>query len=178
MSESSSFGVLAEFDTTSSLYHACEAIRDRGFKRWDAYTPFAVHGLDGAMGLRRSRLPFIVLAMGLIGTIGGFMMQVWVSVEASPIIVSGKPLLAWQAFVPVTFECGVLLASFGAVFGMFALNELPTFYHPCFNSERFSAVTDDKFFIAVEAADPQYDEETLTALFGELGASHVETLES
>jgi hypothetical protein len=178
MSESSPFGVLAEFDTTSGLYHACEAIRDRGFKRWDAYTPFPVHGLDGAMGMRRSRLPFIVLVMGLIGAVAGFAMQVWISVEAAPIIVSGKPLFAWQAFVPVTFECGVLFASFGAVFGMFGLNELPTFYHPCFNSERFAAVTDDKFFIAVEAADPQYDEETLTALLGELGASHVETVEN
>ena len=178
MSDSKPFGVLAEFDTTAGLYDACEAIRDRGFQRWDSYTPFPVHGLDGAMGLKRSKLPFIVLVMGLFGAFAGFAMQVWISVEAYPIVFSGKPLFAWQAFVPVTFECGVLFASLGAVFGMFGLNQLPTFYHPCFNSERFLAVTDDKFFIAVEAADPQYDEGTLKALFNELGASSVETLEA
>ena len=178
MADSKPFGVLAEFDTTSGLFHACEAIRDRGYKKWDAYTPFPVHGLDGAMGMSRSKLPFLVLAMGLFGAFCGFAMQAWISVEASPLVYSGKPLFAWQAFVPVTFECGVLFASFGAVFGMFGINQLPTFYHPCFNSDRFAAVTDDKFFIAVESADPQYDEEALTALLGDLGATHVETLEA
>ena len=172
------FGLLAEYNTPGELYHACEQVRDEGFSKWDAHSPFPVHGLDGAMGLKPSIMPWICLVGGLTGAIGGFLMQTWISVDAYAIIYSGKPFWSWQAFIPVTFECGVLLASFGAVFGMFHVNRLPTFYHPVFHSERFKAVTDDKFFISVEAADPQYNEESTRALLESTGASHVEVLEA
>ena len=178
MGDSNTFGLLAEFDTPRDLYHACEKVRDEGFSRWDAHTPFAVHGLDTAMGLKSSIMPWIVLVCGLTGTIGGFLMQTWVHIEAYPLIISAKPLWAWQAYIPVTFECGVLFASFGAVFGMFHVNRLPTFYHPVFNSDRFAAVTDDKFFISIEAADPQYDEARTRSLLEEAGAKHIEVLEN
>lgn len=174
MSKAQAFGLLAEFETTQELYHACETVRDEGFSRWDAYTPFPVHGLDKAMGLGRSHLPWIVLVCGLSGAALGFLLQAWVSVDAYAVIVSGKPLLSWQAFIPVTFECGVLLGSFGAVFGMFGLNRLPRWHHPLFDSERFTAVTDDRFFIAIEAADPRYDKMKTKKLLKSLGASHVE----
>ena len=177
MADNTTFGVLAEFDTPRDLYHACEKVRDEGFSKWDAHTPFPVHGLDKAMGLKPSIMPWIVLVGGLCGTVGGFLMQTWVSVEAYPLIYSAKPYWAWQAFIPVTFECGVLLASFGAVFGMFHVNRLPTFYHPVFNSERFLAVTDDKFFISIEAEDPQYDESRTRSMLEEAGAKHIEVLE-
>ena len=172
------YGLLAEYDTPAELYHACEKVRDEGFTKWDAHSPFPVHGLDQAMGLKPSIMPWIVLVGGLMGATGGFLMQTWVSVEAYEIIYSGKPYWSWQAFIPVTFECGVLLASFGAVFGMFHVNRLPTFYHPVFNSDRFKAVTDDKFFISVEAADPQYDGDRTRALLEGSGASNVEVLEA
>ena len=178
MSESKTYGLLAEFDSTHALFSACERVRDEGYAKWDAYTPFPVHGLDGAMGLRRSRLPWIVLVCGLTGAGLGFLLQAWVSVEAYPLVISGKALLSWQAFIPVTFECGVLLASFGAVFGMFGLNQLPTYYHPVFHSDRFAAVTDDKFFIAIEASDPLYDGDRTRSLLEEAGATHVEALEA
>lgn len=178
MGDSNTFGLLAEFDTPRDLYHACEKVRDEGFSRWDAHTPFPVHGLDGAMGLKSSIMPWIVLVCGLAGATGGFLMQTWVHNEAYPLIISAKPLWAWQAYIPVTFECGVLLASFGAVFGMFHVNRLPTFYHPLFNSDRFAAVTDDKFFISIEAADPQYDEARTRSLLEEAGAKHIEVLEN
>ena len=171
------FGLLAEFDTPAQLYKACEAVRDKGFSKWDAHTPFPVHGLDGAMGLSRSPLPFIVLVMGLIGACGGFALQTWIHTEAYPIIFSGKPYWSWPAFIPVTFECGILFASFGAVFGMFVLNGLPETYHPVFNSERFERVTDDKFFISIEAVDPNYNEEETRLMLQKLGAAHVEVLE-
>ncbi len=171
------FGLMAEFDTAQAVYHACEKVRDEGFTRWDSYTPFPVHGLDKAMGLPRSRLPWIVLVMGLSGAGLGMLLQWWVSAVAQPLIISGKPLFSWQAFVPVTFELGVLFGAFGAVFGMFGLNRLPQYYHSVFNSERFSRVTDDKFFIAIEASDPKYDEKKLKKLFKGLGATHIEVVE-
>jgi hypothetical protein len=178
MPEKSNYGLLAEFDTAAALYHACEAVRDEGFTKWDVYSPFLVHGLENAMGVGRSFLPWIVLVMGITGAFSGFMLQTWVHTEAYELVISGKPYFAWQAFMPVTFECGILFASFGAVFGMFIINGLPTLYHPVFGSERFLRVTDDKFFISIEAADPRFDTEGTTQLLENAGATHVESLEA
>src|SRR5205814_7118573 len=123
------YGILAHFATPADLYHACERVRDAGFTRWDAHTPFPVHGLEGAMGLRRSPLPWIVLVTGLAGAIGGFGLQWWVHASAYPLVISGKPYFSWPAFIPITFELGVLFAAFGAVIGMLALNRLPMHNH-------------------------------------------------
>lgn len=172
------YGVLAQFETPRDIFHACENVRDAGFKKWDAHTPFPVHGLDGAMGLRRSKLPFIVLVMALTGAALAFGLQVWVSVEAQPIVIAGKPLFSWPAFVPVTFELAVLFGALGALFGMLGLNKLPQHYHSLFRSERFERVTDDKFFISIEAADPKFDVDGTTRLLESLGATHVEVVES
>lgn len=171
------FGVLAEFDTAMGIFEACEACRDKGYTNWDSYTPYPVHNLDKAMGLKDSRLPWIVLVMGLLGATSGMLLQWWVATDAYPLIIAGKPYFSWQAFIPVTFEFGILLGSFGAVFGMFGLNKLPQLYHPCFNSERFTAVTDDKFFIAIEATDPLYDEAGTASFLKSLGATHTELVE-
>jgi len=178
MPDNSTYGLLAEFETPATLYHACEAVRDEGYTKWDAHTPFPVHGLERAMGVGRSWLPWIVLVMGVTGATAGFMLQTWVHTEAYELVISGKPYWAWQAFMPVTFECGVLFASFGAVFGMFILNGLPTLYHPVFGSERFAKVTDDKFFISIESADPRFDAEGTKQLLEQAGATHVESLEA
>ncbi|MCB9728662.1 MAG: DUF3341 domain-containing protein [Deltaproteobacteria bacterium] len=177
MREAKPWGMLAEFENTQTFYKGCEKIRDAGFSRWDAYSPFPVHGLDKAMGLKRSNLPWIVLICGLIGASVGFAMQTWVATTAYPVIISGKPFFSWQAFVPITFELGVLFGAFGAVFGMFGINKLPTYYHPVFTSDRFARVTDDRFFIAVEAQDPSYDERKTKKLLESAGATHIEQLE-
>ena len=171
------FGVLAEFDSAKDIFHACEKVRDQGFQKWDAHTPFPVHGLDKAMGLGPSRLPWIVLAMALIGGSGGFALQAWINVEAYPMVISGKPFLSWQAFVPVTFELTVLLGAFGAIFGMWFLNRLPQWYHSTFKSARFLKFSDDKFFITIESIDPQFDPSKTQSFLKELGAKHVELLE-
>jgi hypothetical protein len=114
---------------------------------------------------------------GITGAITGFSLQSWVSVIAQPSIVSAKPMLSWQAFIPVTFELGILFGSLGAVIGMLALNKLPQLYHSLFNSKRFESFSDDRFFISIEAKDPQFDAtETVTFLEG-LGSSHVELVE-
>lgn len=177
MPDSKSFGLLAEFDSPQTLYVACESVRDEGFLFWDAYTPFPVHGLDVAMGMARSRLPWIVLGMGLLGLCFGLGLQTWIHTEAYPLVISGKPYFAWQAYIPITFETSILLASFGAVFGMLFLNGLPRLNHPLFNSERFAGVTDDAFFICIEARDPQFDERKTKKLLKKLGATHIEMVE-
>jgi hypothetical protein len=172
------YGLLAQFATVGDLYHACERVRDEGFTRWDAHTPFPVHGLDKAMGLRRSPLPWIVLAMGLTGLAAGFGLQVWVHSVAYPLVISGKPFFAWPAFVPVAFEVGVLFAALGAVFGMLGLNRLPMHHHPLFQSKVFERVTDDTFFISIESWDPRFDASATPKLLESLGARSVELLES
>ncbi len=174
--EGENFGVLAEFESPRDLMQACEKVRDAGFTRWDAHSPFAIHGLPRAMGLRPSRLPWLVLVMGLGGAIGAMGLQWWTSAVSYPLVISGKPLFSWQAFVPITFELGVLGGAFGAVFGMFALNQLPTLFHPLFGSKRFERVTDDGFFISIEAWDPKFDVKSTREFLTGLGATHVELI--
>jgi hypothetical protein len=166
--------VLAEFDSAASLYHACEKVRDAGYTKWDSHSPFPVHGIDKAMGLKPSKLPWIVAVMGLVGGVGGFGLQAWVNVEAYPMVISAKPYLSWPAFIPVTFETTVLLAAFGAVFGMLGLNKLPQLYHELFRSQRFAAATDDKFYISIESADPKFSVSATQSLLQKAGAVHVE----
>lgn len=171
------YGLLAEYETPRTLYHACEKVRDAGYVRWDAHTPFPVHGLDKAMGLRQSPLPWIVFFCGMTGAAAGFTLQWWVSTIAYPIIAQGKPYFAMQAFVPVTFEVGILFSAFGAVLGMLGLNKLPQWYHSLFNSEKFKRVTDDRFFISIETSDPKYDRQRTKDLLEGSGALSVEEVE-
>jgi hypothetical protein len=171
------YGLLAEYETASALYAACERVRDAGYGVWDAYSPFPVHGLERAMGLRASIVPWIVCVMGFSGAGLGFLMQWWMSAVDYPLIISAKPFNSYPAFVPVVFECGILLGSFGAVFGMLGLNRLPQLYHSLFKSKRFESVTDDKFFIAIEARDPRYDPVRTRDLLESTGAVAVEEVE-
>jgi hypothetical protein len=171
------FGLLAEYDSAASLYAACERVRDAGYAAWDAYSPFPVHGLEKAMGLRASLVPWIVAVMGFTGAGLGFLLQWWTSAVDYPLIISAKPYNSYQAFVPVTFECAILIGAFGAVFGMFGLNRLPQLYHSLFNAKRFERVTDDKFFIAIETRDPRFDPDKTRALLESTGAEVVEEVE-
>jgi len=172
------YGTLAEFATPADLYHACERVRDAGFTRWDAHSPFPVHGLDGAMGLRRSTLPWLVLGMALVGGVLGFGLQWWVHTTAYPLVISGKPFFAWPAFIPITFELSVLFGALGAVFGMLGMNRLPMHHHPLFRSAAFERVTDDAFFISIESWDPRFDPAATGKLLESLGARRVELLEA
>ena len=172
------YGILAEFATPADLYHACERVRDAGFTRWDAHSPFPVHGLARAMGIGRSPLPWIVLGMGLTGAALGFVLQWWVHAYAYPLVISGKPYFSWPAYIPITFEVGVLFGALGAVFGMLGLNRLPMHYHPLFKSKVFERASDDAFFISIESWDPQFDPSATGKLLESLGARRVEVLES
>jgi hypothetical protein len=137
-----------------------------------------VHGLERAMGLPASKLPWICLVMALGGAVTGMGLQGWVSSVAYPLVISGKPYFSWPAFVPVTFELAVLGGALGAVFGMLALNQLPTFYHPLFSSDRFEKATDDGFFVSIESWDPQFDSVRTVELLQRLGATKVELIAS
>lgn len=174
--EEREYGLLAQFATPEVLTHACSKIRDEDFSRWDAHTPFPIHGLERAMGLKRSVVSLFVLVMGLSGAVFGMLMQWWVATTAYPLVISGKPLFSWPAFVPIMFECGVLGGASGAVLGFLIMARLPRHHHALFNSERFSQVTDDAFFISIEASDPSYDPEKTSQLLRDLGASHVEAV--
>ncbi len=168
------FGVLAEFSSPETLMHACAKVRDKGFSIWDAHTPFPIHGLDKAMGLKRSWVSAFVLVMGLSGAVLGMIMQWWVASKAYPLVISGKPFFSWPAFIPITFECGVLGGASGAVLGLLIMARLPRHHHALFNSERFKKVTDDAFFISIEAQDPQYDSAETPRFLEEIGATYVE----
>jgi hypothetical protein len=172
------YGVVAEFADVGALRRACEAVRDAGFTQWDAHTPFPVHGLDKAMGLRRTKLPWIVFGGGATGCAGALLMQWWMNAVNFPFIISGKPFFSLPANIPIVFELTVLFASFAAVLGMLALNWLPELYHPLFKSERFRRVTNDRFFISIEAKDPKYDADRTRAWLESLGAESVEVLET
>jgi hypothetical protein len=172
------YGVLARFTTPRDLLRACERVRDAGFTRWDAHTPFPVHGLDRAMGLSPSRLPWIVLALGLTGAAAAMLLQWWVHTRAYPLVISGKPLFSWPAFVPVTFEVGVLFGALGAVLGMFGLNRLPMHHHPLFGTALFERATDDAFFVSIESWDPKFDAVATSRWLSELGAVDVDIVAS
>ncbi len=175
--EGETYGVLARFDGPGSLLEGCERVRDAGFTRWDAHTPFPVHGLDRAMGMKATVLPWIVLVLGLSGAAGAMLMQWWVAAVAYPLVISGKPFFSWQAFVPVTFEVGVLLAALGAVFGMIGLSRLPMHHHPLFDSTEFERASDDGFFISIESWDPKFNVAQTRQLLDKVGAAHVETVD-
>ncbi|NUN14645.1 MAG: DUF3341 domain-containing protein [Myxococcales bacterium] len=171
------FGVLAQFESSQDIFRACEKVRDAGYTRWDAHTPFPVHGLDAAMGLKPSRLPWIVLVAALTGASCALLLQWWTSAVDYPLIIAGKPLFSWQAFVPVTFEVAVLFGALGALLGMLGLNRLPQHYHPVFQSKAFDRASDDKFFISIEAQDPRFDTSKTADMLRSVGATHVEMLE-
>jgi hypothetical protein len=147
---------MAEFNDPTTLVAATARAHHDGYRCMDAYSPFPIDELHDALGSPPSRLPFIVLLGGLLGCIGGYGLQYWVSVIAYPVNIGGKPFHSWPAFIPVTFECTILAAALVAVFGMLALSGLPMPYHPVFNVPRFALASRNRFFLVIEATDAKF----------------------
>lgn len=171
------YGMLAEYATPADFYHACEKVRDAGYSNWDSYAPFAVHGIDEAMGMPKSRLPLMVGILGLSGAGLGYLFQWFVTHVLYPLVVQGKPTGAWEAYAPITFEFGVIFTAFTALLGMLAFNRLPMHYHPLLKKERFLRVSDDRFIIAIEARDPKFDPKQTRQLLEAAKGSNVDLVE-
>lgn len=183
-------GLLLELDSPGALITAAEKVRDAGYRKWDTHSPFPVHGIDAAMGVRMTRLPWIVFGLGCCGLVAGLLLQWWTNatgaddfgfvptfVQGYNYIISGKPEFSLPANIPIIFETTVLLAAFGAVFGMLAMNNLPQHSNALFNSERFKRVTTDRFFVAIDARDPRFDATQTAAFLETLDGVAVERIE-
>jgi hypothetical protein len=169
--------LLAQYDTTADVIHAAETFRDAGYSAFETHSPFPVHGMDAAMGLRDSRLGWIVLACGLTGVSCAWLMMFWMNGIDYPLIIGGKPPGTLPSMVPIMFEVTVLLSSFGAVFGMLGLNRLPQHHDPLFYSERFASFSNDKFFLSVEAQDPKFNVERTRVLLEKTKPVAIESIE-
>lgn len=163
----------AEFPSTAALYHAAEKVRDRGFKRWDVFSPFPIHGMDAAMGLGRSRVSLFSLLGGITGFSTAFMLIWYTSGINYPLIVHGKPPFALEPSFPVFFELTILFTAFATIGGMLLMNLLPRLNHPVFNWDRFERVSDDGFFMVIEATDPLFAEERTRQFLEEIGGANI-----
>jgi Protein of unknown function (DUF3341) len=166
-SEQKVFGLMAEFETVDALFAATRRARQAGYRDMDAYTPYAVEGLAEELGEPKSRIPLVVLIGGLVGASAGFLMQYWSMAIDYPFNAGGRPLNSWPAFIPVAFEMMILVASFSAFLSMLFMNDLPRPHHPLFNVPQFARASQDRFFLCIEATDPQFDpQRTLEFLSG------------
>jgi hypothetical protein len=170
------YGAVGEFETPESLLEAVRGARERGYAKLDAYTPFPIHGIDEALGAKRSKLGYVVRAGGFAGAAAALLLIWWTGAVDYPLVIAGKPLFALEFSIPITFELTVLFAAFAAVFGMLAFNGLPRLYHPVFQHSRFARATNDRFLLAIEAESESFDGQRAAEALASLGAQHVEVL--
>jgi Alternative complex III, ActD subunit len=170
------YGLIAEFEDPTSLVSAAHRAHGSGYRCMDAYSPFPIEELHEALGTHHTKLPLIVLIGGIVGGLGGYALQYWASAIAYPLNIGGKPLHSWPAFIPITFECTILVAALSAVLGMLALNGLPQPYHPVFNVARFALASRNRFFLCIEARDPKFDLEQTRRFLETLSPREVTTV--
>jgi len=168
------YGWMAEFDNEHDLLHAAEKVRDAGYTKTDAFTPFPVHGIDHALGIKPTILPFIVLCAGLTGLCTALLMQWWMNGVDYRYIISGKPFGITPASIPVSFELTILFSAFTSVLGMLALNGLPKFSNPVFNNAKFDRATNDRFFLYVDSHDKYYNRESVRELLASVSPSSLD----
>lgn len=171
------YGLIAAFNSVPDLYHACEKVRDAGFADWDAITPFPVHGLDAAMGLRRSKVPRLSLTGGIIGFCTGMTLIWWTGSQDYKLIVGGKPLFSPMFAFPVSYELTILFTAFATIIGMFVLNRLPMHYHPVQKAPQLTRLLDDRFHIVIEAADPKFNAAATREFLASIGGQDIAELE-
>ena len=171
------YGLIAAFDTTPALFRACVQVRDAGYTQWDTTTPFPVHGLDAAMGMRRSKVPRFSLVGGIVGFITGMSMIWFVGSYDYPLIVGGKPYFSPMFAFPVAYELTILFTAFATIGGMFILNKLPMHYHPLLKAPQFVRAMDDRFYVVIETADPKFNAVQTRVLLEKAGGKDITELE-
>ncbi len=169
-------GMAASFENPKELLGAASAFRKAGYQNFDTHSPFPIHGMDKAMDIHDSRLGWIVITCAILGGLGGYALQVWAAAAAYPLLISGKPYISTEAFVPITFELIILSSAFSVVIGMFMLNGLPKFSHSLFTHTSFYRASYDRFFLSVAAEDPQFDAIKTKSLMKAMGGEAIEIL--
>ena len=171
------YGLLAEFHSPHEVVEAARRVHEAGFRNVDGYSPYPIEELSEALELHHSPLPKLVLAGGLLGLLAGFGLEYWAAVIEYPMNIGGRPFHSWVSFIPPAFETTILFASFGAVFGMLLLNGFPKPYHPVFNIAEFAkSASNDKFYLVIEAADPNFDAIRTTDLLKTLNPTFVKEI--
>jgi len=171
------YGLVAEFDSPAAVLRAAEKVRDAGYRRWDVFSPFPVHGLDKVMGFKNSHVGWFAFIFGA-GAFVGTMLMIWYCNDFDyPILIGGKPMFSPPMSVVPSYILLVLAAAVGAFVGMIAMNELPRHHHPLFKSRRFGLVSRDKFFLAIGARDPKFSELETRKLLEKAGGTHIELVE-
>ena len=171
------YGLMAEFDSAEALTDAARRTHAEGYRKVDAYSPFPIEPVWEALHANDKRVQLFVLLGGIVGAFAGFGLCYWTQAIAYPMNIGGRPLNSWPSFIPVTFEVTILIASFTAVIGMFALNGLPMPYHPVFNVPRFARASQDGFFLAIEAVDPKFDRARTFEFLKTLGPREINEVE-
>ena len=171
------YGLVAEFEKPADAMHAAEQVRDAGYQRWDVFSPYPVHGMDEAMGLKNSRVGWFAFIGGVIGYTSGMLLIWFTNAVDYPIPIGGKPMFSPYGAFPPSYELTILLGAFGALFGMMFLNRLPRLYHPLLKNRRFKLATHDRFFLVIECDDPKFSETETRKLLEGAGSKHIELVE-
>jgi len=180
------FALIGAFRDVDSVMAAATALRDSPLEQWDVHSPFPIHGINRAMGLRPTILPWIALVHGLIGALLGVVLVWWTNattvtsvpppLQGYQFFISGKPMFSLPAAIPIIFELAVLFAAIGTVLGMFGLNKLPMLHNPLLKNAMFRRVTTDGFYVVIRGEDPHFDADQCAALLRSLGATQVEAV--
>ena len=176
-SSAKAFGIMAEYETPADAIHAAEKVRDAGFRSWDVFTPFPVHGMDKAMGLKNSKVGWFSFLGGVTGYTTGMLMIWFLNAIDYPIVIGGKPMFSPFSAFPPSYELTILFGAFGAIGGMLFLNRLPRLHHPLLKNRRFALATHDKFFVVIETADPKFNEVETRKLLEAAGSKRIELVE-
>jgi hypothetical protein len=170
-------GIMAEYTTPADAMHAAEKVRDAGFRKWDVFTPFPVHGMDKAMGLKNSKVGWFSFIGGCTGYTTGMLMIWWMNAVDYKIVIGGKPMFSPFGAFPPSYELTILLGAFGAIGGMMFLNKLPRLHHPLLKNKRFALATHDRYFVVIETADPKFNEVETRKLLEAAGSKRIELVE-
>jgi hypothetical protein len=171
------YGIMAEYKTPADAMHAAEKVRDAGFRRWDVFTPFPVHGMDKAMGMKNSKVGWFSFIGGVTGYTSGMLMIWFLNAIDYPILIGGKPMFSPFSAFPPSYELTILLGAFGAIGGMLFLNRLPRLHHPLLKNKRFALATHDKYFVVIETSDPKFNEVETRILLESAGSRSIELVE-